>query len=148
MTKTTCLCLLILLFPILSFTTGDASEQAGAVRVQECLRKAFDAARAIQERPVQQRLLEQIGRDQACAGDLVGAQRVVEVIEDAKGAATVLAAIAKAQAKRGDRDAAKATLAEAVQRADQVNPRDRRAPAWWIAVTFCRCVRHRARWTV
>jgi tetratricopeptide (TPR) repeat protein len=132
MTKTAYPGLVFVLFASFGFGVRAPSEEAGAVKAQECLRKAFEAARAIKEPEVQREFLEEIGRDQACAGDLAGARRVVEASEDAKGAAMVLAAIAKAQAKRGDRDAAKATLAEAAQRADQVRARDRRDPFFWI----------------
>ena len=66
-----------------------ASKQAGETEVQRILRSAFEAARAIRERPTQQRLLEEIGSDLACAGDLVGARRVVDAIENAKGADSV-----------------------------------------------------------
>ncbi len=103
------------------------SQQEGqAVTAEDCLRKAFEAARAIQDRSVRRQLLDWIGRDQACAGDLAGARRVVAVIEDDNGAAMLLAAVAEFQVKRGDRDAAKETLAEALKRGDRVDPQHRR----------------------
>ena len=103
------------------------SQQEGrTVTAEACLQHAFEAARAIQDGSVRRELLEWIGRDQACAGDLAGARRVVEVIEDDNGAAMVLAAVAEFQVKRGDRDAAKETLAEALKRGDRVDPQQRR----------------------
>jgi tetratricopeptide (TPR) repeat protein len=103
-----------------------SQQEARTVTAEACLQHAFEAARAIQDGSVRRGLLEWIGRDQACAGDLAGARRVVEVIEDHNEAAMVLAAVAEFQVKRGDRDAAKETLAEALKRGDRVEPQQRR----------------------
>ena len=48
----------------------------------------------------------------------------------------ILAAIARTQAKRGDHRAVKATLAEAVERADRRIAADRREPLCWIVDAY------------
>ncbi len=136
MAKTVYVLLLILLFLSPGVVFPAESQEAASVKAQGLLRKAFEAARAIKKRAVRRQLLEEIGRDQVCAGDLAGAHRVVEASEDAKGAAMILAAIAEAQATGGDGNAARATLAEAMKRAEHVAQQDCREPLGWIVHAY------------
>jgi hypothetical protein len=101
-------------------TAGDET-----VDVQECLRKALDAATSIDNRQLQEETLRDIGLAQVCAGDLAAGRRTIQGSKDAETAASVLAAIGLAQAKAKDA-AARATLAEARRFAERVShPRAR-----------------------
>ncbi len=93
-----------------------APEEKNTGKAVECLHKAFDAVRAVKDHAIRSGLFEGIGQDLACAGDLAGARQAAAEIDDAKAAADILAEIGWAQAKRGEGDAAKATLAEALRR--------------------------------
>ena len=102
-------------------TDGETPPRDAAVaQARECLGKALDAAQRLEDVAKKRRVLEDIGGDLADLGDFDAARRAIQVADDPKATAMILAAIGRTQAKRGDRDGATATLAEAMKRSDEV----------------------------
>jgi tetratricopeptide (TPR) repeat protein len=115
----------------LFFTNIDLSaigQEKEPSKIQDCLKKAFDAAREIPEKSERIHLLMEIGLVQAASGDVGAARNTVKEMNDtdpvqaliyADSVASVLTEIASAQAINGDIPGAKATLKEAERKSEE-----------------------------
>ena len=94
--------LLLILFLFGGLETGGlaALEEKGTGKAGECLHKAFEAARTVKDRVTKAGLLEEIGQDMACAGDIAGARQAVAETDHAKGAAMIGEGAASADFKQ------------------------------------------------
>lgn len=111
----------IVLCLISAETDGQTPPRDAAVaKARECLGKALDAAQRVEDVAKKRRVLEDIGGDLADLGEFDAARQAIQMADDPKATAMILAAIGRTQAKRGDRDGGKATLAEAMKRSNEV----------------------------